>query len=51
MINKEKVQDKIITKEKEPNDNMRRKRFSDLLDVMDKSIKALTAPNENMETN
>ena len=25
MINKEKVQDKIITKEKEPNDNMRRK--------------------------
>ncbi len=32
-------------------DNMRRKRFSDLLDVMDKSIKALTKPNENSETN
>ena len=32
-------------------DNMRKKRFSDLLDVMDKSIKALTEPNENRETN
>lgn len=32
-------------------DNMRKKRFSDFLDVMDKSIKALTEPNENRETN
>ena len=32
-------------------DNMRKKRFSDLLNVMDMSIKALTEPNENKETN